>query len=283
MSITKEATYDAQWVERFYDQYGEKEWTRLVDNPASEVKLHVHRHYLARHIRRGDRVLEVGPGPGRFTQVLAAIGARVVVADISAVQLGLNRQHAVAGGFEYAVERRVKLDVCDMRMLECRSFDAVVCYGGPLSYVFERRAEAVSEILRVLKPGGVALLSVMSLWGTVHEYLSAVLDLPPEVNRRIIETGDLHPVHYPQSDHNCHMFTAGELRTLLEDRGAEVLEVSASNCLSAARRDSLSEVRQDPAKWEQLLEAELEACRQPGCVDMGTHTIAVARKPAGAG
>lgn len=30
--------------------------------------------------------------------------------------------------------------------------------------------------------------------------------------------------------------------------------------------------------WQHLLELELEACREPGCVDMGTHIIAVCRK-----
>ena len=36
--------YDAKWVEQFYDDYGEKEWERLVKDPESEVKLHVHRY-----------------------------------------------------------------------------------------------------------------------------------------------------------------------------------------------------------------------------------------------
>ena len=39
------------------------------------------------------------------------------------------------------------------------------------------------------------------------------------------------------------------------------------------------ETRRDPARWRQVLDLELRACREPGCVDMGTHTIAVARKP----
>lgn len=270
--------YDAKWVEHFYDEYGQKEWERLTKDPTNEVKLHVHRHYLEKYVQDGHSVLEIGPGPGRFTQIMAQLGARIVLVDISSGQLELNRQKAAELGFEHAVEKRLKLDMCDMRILDNEAFDVVVCYGGPLSYVFEKREKAVGEILRVLRPGGVALVSVMSLWGVVHEFLSGVLALPSEINRSIVHTGDLCLENFPENTHHCHMFNAGELRTLLESCGAVVLEMSASNCLSAARGDRLTETRQDAAKWEQLLEMELEACREPGCVDMGTHMIAVIRK-----
>ncbi|MHC4562685.1 MAG: class I SAM-dependent methyltransferase [Planctomycetota bacterium] len=271
--------YDATWVEGFYDDYGAEEWDRLTKDPAAEVKLHVHRHYLTKYIRAGDRVLEIGPGPGRFTQALADIGAKVVAADISGVQLDLHRQYAREHDFERAVEQRVKLDMCDMGELAPESFDVVVCYGGPLSYVFEQRHQAVAEVVRVLRPGGVALFSVMTLWGVTQRHLDEILGLPPEVVRAVLRTGDVHPETYPDGDHQCHMFRADELRQLLHAAGAEVLELSASNCLSAAWYGQLAEVRHDPQRWELLLEMELQAGRESGSVDFGEHTIAVARKP----
>ena len=270
--------YDANWVENFYDNCPEQEWDRLVKDPEGQVKLHIHRHYLEKHIKTGDRVLEIGPGPGRFTQIIAELGAKIVLADISSAQLELNRHKAREHGFDHAVETHVQLDVCDMSAVEDETFDAVVCYGGPVSYVFERSGEALIEIKRVLKPSGKALLSVMSLWGTVHKFLDDILGLPGEVNQAIVRTGDLCPQNYPESKHNCHMFRASELRELLESYNFSVLDMSASNCISTLWNERMDEARKDPAQWEQVLELELEACSQPGCLDMGTHTIAVARK-----
>src|SRR5512143_176115 len=96
--------YMPQEVAAFFDEYGLAEWERLVSSPAGEIKLHVHAHYLNAYVPAGARVLEVGAGPGRFTQMLAAMGCRIVVADISPGQLDLNRRKAVELGFAGAVE-----------------------------------------------------------------------------------------------------------------------------------------------------------------------------------
>jgi len=269
--------YNAQWVQNHYDAYGDKEWTRLVADPEEEVKLHVHAHYLRKHIMPGDAVLEIGAGAGRFTQILAEIGATITVADISPVQLELNRQHAQEHHFEAAVARRLQLDMCDMHVL-ADEFDAVVCYGGPLSYVFDHAGKALAEIRRVLKPGGVALFSVMSLWGAVHKFLGGVLSLPVEINEAIVRSGDLCPQTAPGANHFCRMYRAADLRRLLESHGLSVLEMSASNGVSTLWKDRLAEVKNVPAHWNHLLALELEACQEPGCVDLGTHTIAVVRK-----
>ncbi len=272
--------YDRGWVSAFFDAYAEKEWKRLEASPTEEVKLHVHRLFLEKRVRRGDRVLELGPGPGRFTEVLACIGAEVTAVDVSPVQLDLHRRYALERGFESAVRARHLLDMCDLSTFPSESFDAVVCFGGPLSYVFERRREALAEILRVLVPGGCALVSVMSTWGAVHEYLDEVIDLPQAENAGIISTGNLHPSTYSKCTHRCHMFRASELQAVLEEAGFEDVVMSASNCLTPVWRERLAEVRKDPSKWSGLLGMETEACMEHGCLDLGTHVIAAARRPA---
>jgi 2-polyprenyl-3-methyl-5-hydroxy-6-metoxy-1,4-benzoquinol methylase len=82
-------------VRRYYDALGEDEWTRLTKNVRGRVSLEIHRRFLRRFVTSGAQVLEVGAGPGRFTLELAALGARVVVTDISEVQLA--QRGAVAG------------------------------------------------------------------------------------------------------------------------------------------------------------------------------------------
>ena len=273
--------YNPETVAQYFDDYGLREWERLTQTPSDEASLHVHTHYLEKHISKGRHVLEIGAGAGRFTQILAGLGAHIVVADISQGQLELNKHFASELGFDQAVIDRRQADICDLSQFEPNSFDCVVAYGGPFGYVLDQRDQALSECIRVLRPGGLLLLSVASLWGSAHGRLDGVLlSTPIAANQKITSTGDLSPATFPERRGNfMHMFRAGELMEWLKRRKLKLVDISASNCLSLTWNQMLKEIRNDADKWNELLRMELEACAEDGCLDMGLHLIAVARKP----
>ena len=264
-------SYDAPRVAAFFDDYGEREWTRFEDGRTPSTSLAVHLHYLREFVRAGDRVLDVGCGPGRFTLELARLGADVVAADISPGQLELNRQRLAEAGLEERVRKRVVADVTDLAEFPDDAFDVVVCYGGPISYAAERAEDAVAEVARVTRRGGHVLVSVMSLVGTVVQYLDAVLDLVRrdgvERNEEIIRTGML-----PEGDDYGHlrmkMFRWRELESLLSRHGA-VVAASAAGLLPAEPPD--------PELRDLLTRLELDLGAEPGAIDVGQHILAVLR------
>jgi SAM-dependent methyltransferase len=271
--------YDPAWVAAFYDKYADKEWSRWDRDAVQAVRFYVHVHYLRQWVKPGMRVLEAGAASGRFTQVLAELGANVTVLDLSPGQLELNRANAAEHAFEEAVEDRVLADICDLSRFKDASFDAVVCYGGPLSYVFDARDKALAELLRVAKAGAPVLMSVMSNWGTHKEYLYDIMHGgSAQQIAAVVATGDLHPDTWPVETHRCHMFKADELKAFIQKAGAQVAAISASNALSTAHQAGLDGLRKDRKRWQSLLDMELQACASPGCLDLGTHLIAVACK-----
>lgn len=272
--------YNPKTIRKHFDELAEEEWERLVKSPVEEIKLHIHSHYLKKFVLPENRVLEIGAGPGRFTEILHELQCKVVVADISKVQLNLNKKFATDREFAASVESWIQLDICDMKQLAAESFDVVLVYGGPLSYVLEERDLALQECKRILKRGGLLLASVMSLWGASHRYFSIILELPLERNREIIRTGDLTPITQPENNHHCHMFRAKEYRDFLERNGLEILAMSASNSISTNFETELEAARRDEDLWQDVLKFELEASAEEGYLDGGTHIISVARKPA---
>ncbi|MHB1000770.1 MAG: methyltransferase domain-containing protein [Armatimonadota bacterium] len=269
--------YDPVWVQQHYDTYGMQEWNRWESSPATRIAFAVHSHYLQRYVRPGERVLEIGAGAGRFTQLLANITSHITVADISSVQLSLNRHQADVLGFDAAIEQWVQCDVCDMSgHFVDGEFDTVVAYGGLLSYVCDQAERALSEIRRVTKYGGRIFLEVMSLWGAVHYSLPGVLSIPVQLNRSIIALGNLDRKMGISKQH-IHMYRAKEFRQLLKNAGLSVELLSATAVLSSNWDDRLAILRDDGDEWQHLIEMELEACREPGCVDLGPHIITLCR------
>src|SRR6187397_1923448 len=112
--MTEPVDWDPQRAASFYDDYGEREWTRFEDGRTPAPSLDVHLDHLHRFIQAGDRVLDVGAGPGRFAIELARIGASVTVADISPRQLELNKERLAEAGLEERIVERAVAYVLDL-------------------------------------------------------------------------------------------------------------------------------------------------------------------------
>jgi ubiquinone/menaquinone biosynthesis C-methylase UbiE len=268
--------YDAGRAARFYDEYAGEEWTRFEDGRASRANLEVHLHYLRQFVGQGDTVLDAGAGPGRFTIELARLGAKIVVADLSPRQLELNRERLVESGHEGSVLERVVADVTDLSRFEDARFDAVVCYGGALSYVLERADDAVAELFRVTRPGGHVLASVMVLIGATRLQLPVVLEQVHEHGheavRRVFATGEL-PSELSDGHLPMRLYRWRELRELLGRHPGTVVAASACGVLSPGL-----ELPPDEETQRLLFAWELEAGAEPGALDCGEHLLAVVRK-----
>jgi SAM-dependent methyltransferase len=259
--------YDAQRAATFFDEYGEREWTRFEDGRTPGTSASTHTHYLHRFIMAGDRVLDVGCGPGRFTIELAELGARVVAADISPGQLELHARYVADAGHEEAVEDRILCDVTDLSQFSDGEFDAVVCYGGALSYVLDGAPRAIAELVRVTRPGGHVLVSVMSLVGSTIHALSGVLSVAgeygPDAVLGVTATGHLpteYGGHLPMK-----MYRWSELSELLGAHG-EIAAATATGLFA----DS-------PEHLGLLSKLELDLGAEPGAIDAGHHILAVVR------
>ena len=267
--------WDPQRAESFYDDYGEQEWTRFEDGRTPAPSLDVHLDRLRRFVGGADRVLEVGAGPGRFTIELARLGAEVAVSDLSPRQLELNRERVEAEGLEERVALRVQADVLDLGRWENESFDATVCFGGPLSYVVDRAEEGIAELVRVTKPGGHVLVSVMSLVGTVVHFLPLLLDLARRdglpKNEAIVRTG-LLPDEPDYGHLAMKMFRWSELEALLAPHGT-IVDACAAGLLPAVETE-------EPELREFVSRVELELAGEPGAVSCGQHIVAVLRRDA---
>ena len=267
--------YDPAHVASFYDAYGDQEWTRFDDGRTPRPSLEVHFEHLRRFVKPGDQVLDIGAGPGRFTIELAQLGADVTVADISPGQLEQNRERLAAAGLEERIVERAVADVLDLEAWADGTFDVTVCFGGPLSYILDGAEPAIAELVRVTKPGGHVLVSVMSLVGAFTHFLPIVLALVRRdgvpKNDEIVRTGLLSDEpdygHLPMK-----LFRWSELETLLAPHGT-IVAASAAGLLPAVEVD-------EPALREFVVRTELALAEEPGALSSGQHILAVLRKDA---
>ena len=278
------AEFDSGYTARFYDTYGDLEWERLEATPYGRLQATIHADFIQRYVHPGDSVLDAGCGPGRFTTVATQLGATVTALDISECQLELAKQRVGEAKMLDRVDAFVRADISDLSMFPDDHFDGVVCNGGALSYVCDQRYKTALELVRVARPGGVLLISVMSRLGTICNLVRrgtmTVLRDPEAWHvSQVAETGD--SPGFPSAAVNMqhppmHMYTSGELRSLLP--GCTVLDLAGSNVTTFEGSVALSEVSTDTKAWETAVSLERRLNTEPGLVDTGSHIILVARR-----
>lgn len=107
-------------------------------------------------IAKGDRVLDIGCGPGNFTRSFAAAAGDglVVGFDSSPVMLAAAVRRTPSANVAYILG-----DGCTLPF-QASSYQAVSCFGA--IHLFERPLQALEEMVRVLAPGGrVGLLTTV--------------------------------------------------------------------------------------------------------------------------
>jgi SAM-dependent methyltransferase len=259
------SAWDPSRTAEYFDEYGEEEWTRFETGRTPATSLRTHTRMLERYVRPGDRVLDAGAGPGRFTLELLRLGANVTALDISPRQLELLQARIPD------VEALLG-DITDLSVFADDSFDMAVCFGGPLSYVLDRAELAVAELARVTKPGGHVLVSVMGLAGAAIHYAPVIAELArrdgAERSLEIVRTGFL-PEGEGYGHLSLQMYLWEELEALLAVHG-EVVDGAAAGVMPHVAAE-------EPEVRELLDEFEERFANDPACRSGGEHIIGVLR------
>ncbi|TQN30514.1 methyltransferase family protein [Haloactinospora alba] len=225
---------------------------------------------------RPSRLLDLSSPEFRGAPRAAAAGHNVVTllpsADMAPRRsLPLVNGHAPAPRQESTGEvRSVVGDTTFLSALADDTFDGVVSDNRVLSQHLATEA-SLSEIARVLRPGGRTLLCVDSV--VLGMALLAEQDYWPQLSHA--PDADVLLVPWPDGS-ITRCFTAEQLTELLTGAGLEPEWVKPRTVLSASTVDTL--LADDPRALGDLVEMELKATESDDYV--GVHLLASARKPA---
>lgn len=149
-------------VKEYYDQNTEHEWERFDRHP---YEFELTKRMLDRYIKPGDRVLDIGGGPGRYSIYFAQKGCDVTLLDLSENNAAFAKNKAAEAGVKITAYSGNALDA---DKIIGGTFDHVLLMG-PMYHLLEEedRVCAVNSALKLLKTGGIFSVSFISLFAGV--------------------------------------------------------------------------------------------------------------------
>ncbi len=152
-------------VQKYYDENSEMEWQRLERHPF-EMLLTL--YMMEKYIRPGDRVLDIGGGPGRYSIHFAKMGCEVTLVDLSPGNIRFAKDKAAEAGvkFDAYAANCLELDTLDLG-----EFDHVLLMG-PLYHLKDEadRKMAVEQAMLHLKTVGNLYASfILNFAGIIYD------------------------------------------------------------------------------------------------------------------
>ncbi len=263
---TADATVRRRRVLERFDRSVALERRRLVGSADRDLRRTIVERFLTRQLRgvRG-RLLEVGPGPGRFTPLLGGRGRRLYLLDLSPRMLHAARRRLARLGPTRRPAGYLRGAAEGLRMIRPASLEAVVLLGT-FGFFGPDVDEALEGIHRALRPGGRLLLEAASPSGALAEVLHA----RPEIVRRILSRPATHHLwrvlregYQPYDPKHFAVWEFGFWRgsgllPLLERHGFAVRERLSVAPISGNQPAVLARLRRDRRAWRTLLTVEEE-------------------------
>ncbi|WP_219833940.1 class I SAM-dependent methyltransferase [Paenibacillus sp. R14(2021)] len=266
----------------YYTGFGEREWNRL---DWESLEFTVNLHYMKQYLPPAGSVLDNGAGPGKYAMHFAALGYELTLTDLTpslvALAQGKAEERGLTARFSGGFHVR---DACDLFSFETERFDAAFMMG-PLYHLQEEqsRIQAVRELHRVVKPGGIVCVAFRSRANQLMNALRMPEHWKPLNNIERLE-GFMADGRFDHEDAGrytgAYFYPLAEIEPFMTTNGFETLELIGSTNLGAVLRPEEWQYWESKgeASYKKLIDLLIRQARDPSLLGMSSHLLYIGRR-----
>lgn len=272
-----------EMVRAYYDSFGTREWQRLERDDDGNIEFFLTCHILSSYLPKTARVLDIGGGPGRYILWLAKRGHHVVLADLSPELIKIAQEKVAASSAASHVEEMIVADARDLSHWKNASFDAVMALG-PFYHLPDAadRDRAARELVRVLRPGGVAFVALMPRYAFLRRTLAYRSEqhhfTDPSFIRQILEQG-IFLNDRPGAFTGGYGVRPEEVESFFSQYGLTMETLMSAEGIVPDLQEELALLAKNhPAAHQNMLDIIIRTASDPGILGMANHLLYVGRK-----
>ncbi|MBR5707970.1 MAG: methyltransferase domain-containing protein [Oscillospiraceae bacterium] len=257
------------YLEEYYNSYDEE--GRLLSRHGQVEYLTTMRYIEECLAGAADpRVLEVGAGTGRYSVTLAKRGLRVTAVEL--VEHNLEVLRSKLDGTEPIAA--MQGNALDLSAFADGTFDLTMLLG-PMYHLYtkEDKLRALSEAVRVTRPGGHILVAYCMNEPTVIQYVFGMNNLR-EVMDLMLLTPDWHCVSDPKEV--FELVRTEEIAELDAAVPVERVKLVATDGATNYKREYIDAMDDETfAKW---MDFHFATCERQDLIGASHHTLDILRK-----
>ena len=257
------------YLEDHYSSYDED--GRLLSQHG-QVEYITTQKYIHRALEglRDPKILEVGAGTGRYSVALAREGC-----DVTALELVEHNIRVLERKLDGTERLRVlQGNALDLSRFADDSFDVTLVLG-PMYHLYsmEEKHRALSEAVRVTKPGGWILVAYCMNEPTVIQYVFGLNKLRETMDLQML-TPDWHCISEPKDI--FELIRTEEIAAL--DALVDVTRVRlvATDGATHYMKERIDEM--DEETFSQWVDFHLATCERQDLIGASNHTLDILRK-----
>jgi len=215
-------------------------------------------------------ILEVGAGTGRYSVTLAKQGYKVTAVELIEHNLGILRSKL--DGTEPVAA--IRGNALDLSLFSDNSFDLTMLLG-PMYHLYtkEEKRRALSEAVRVTKPGGCILVAYCMNEPTVIQYVFGLNHLHEVMDLNML-TSDWHCISEPKD--LFEMVRTEEIAELDAAVPVERIKLVAADGATNYNRECIDAMDDNTfAKW---MDYHFSICERQDLIGASHHTLDILRK-----
>lgn len=216
------------------------------------------------------KILEVGAGTGRYSVALAREGYAVTAVELVQHNLDVLRSKLTGGEPIVAMQG----DALDLSALKDRSFDLTMLLG-PMYHLYtpEDKKRALSEAVRVTKPGGYILVAYCMNEPTIIQYVFLGNHLDEVTKTNALLTDDWHCKSEPKEI--FELVRTEDIASLNAGFPVDRVKLVATDGASRYLRDVVDGMDKETfAKW---MEYHFATCERQDLIGASNHTLDILR------
>ena len=259
-----------QYIIDLYNNYDED--NRLTTK-YGQVEFLTTMRYIEKYLRKGNRVLEIGAGTGRYSHTLARQGYKVDAIELVEHNIDIFRKNTLPNE-DITITQGNALD---LSAISDNQYDITLLLG-PLYHLYndEDKRQALREAIRVTKPNGVVFVAYVILDGSLIEegFVCNGISVADYIKRGIIDAETFASKSEPKEI--FELIRKEDVDRLMSVFSTTRLHYVATDGVARLIREELNAM--DENTFELYLKYHFATCEREDMVGVTNHSLDILKK-----